>query len=746
MIEFKLEFLDEWRNKIIFAPNGFGKTTLSKRIKKEIELANPNSCLLFTRRQMDNLISFSNNSYYFGESAEYRNKNLEIVSQLKETSIFKDFVSENYGVKAAGKLKEKSLFFSLLNFTNLNSETLLNFNLKEEPISDDYGISEAIKIDSIINISAFNQITEDILKSKEPKLKKTKVYINSEIMYFLGQLHDFSIQKKLDRCPLCGKKFQTNEKLDVSIRKQLNEYAVIDENNPALLVDGLFDVVCMKLNNFDNFHILSIFKNLDIQNITFAGKIRLLLDFKKLCENNNAIICRALRNLKLSSSEVGPLSDEYKKNLSKIETAIMGSAKKKDILDFIKKEFKDIAAYCEADLKLDYENMSISVEGQDLRKEKLGDYLSESESKRLCLAVLRAMIKYGKYSSIILDDPIDSYDDYYLSVVCGYITKLLKERNLSGGYYIFTNNNSALHKISSLTKSNSIIIYEDPDDVFLITSTINNKYLTLSVTSDEVDQINKSELVLLYEYLTVPKNGTKFDDRLSYVAFATTIRNIKSVILRNYSNFEIYYRKGKYKKIFSDKCKELIEHLYMHYEPGIVGVPSSSATMDDIYNLYLYLMPIKNMNVTSNAGNKNSYVSERNLVCKVPFLSHCGNKMIALVFKKIIFVSELKFQFEKILLEKLQHKFGFTNSEIDSIAKCNSGFMKKVQKARSIDNKKGKSASMFLDDVSKVHNANSQLVNEFDHALGLMYPPYLNTRIFDIKKYKNEIERINSSY
>ena len=71
-------------------------------------------------------------------------------------------------------------------------------------------------------------------------------------MYFLEQLHDFSIQKKLDRCPLCGKKFQTNEKLDVSIRKQLNKYVVIGENNPALLVDGLFDAVCMKLNNSDN--------------------------------------------------------------------------------------------------------------------------------------------------------------------------------------------------------------------------------------------------------------------------------------------------------------------------------------------------------------------------------------------------------------------------------------------------------------------------------------------------------------
>ena len=322
----------------------------------------------------------------------------------------------------------------------------------------------------------------------------------------------------------------------------------------------------------------------------------------------------------------------------------------------------------------------------------------------------------------------------------------MKEKKLTGGYYIFTNNNSALHRISSIMKTDSIVMYEDPDDVFLTNNTKNNNYLTLCASFEEVDQINKSELVLLHEYLTASKKDTKFDDSLAYIAFATTIRNLKSVILEKFSNLEINFSGTFSKRLFNSECKQIIEHLYMHYDPGYSGAPSNSATLADVFSLYNYLINIKNVYVNSCKSNANSFVAERSFQCKKPFSVHTGNKMIALVFKKIIFVSELKYEFEEVLLDKLEHKFGFKKSDIDSIANCNYGFMEKVRTARRIDNRTGHLASVFLDDVVKVHKENCELVNEFDHALGLMYPPYLNTRIFDIKKYKNGIERINSTY
>lgn len=746
MIEFEKKFIFEWKNSIIFAPNSFGKTTLSKRIKKEIEKENPDSCLLFTRRQMDDLMSFSKNSFYFGDSAIYRNKNKIIQNNFEESTIFRDFISSTYNVKSALALKDISLFFTLSNLKNLNTTSLLQLSLVETPVSLDYGLAESVKLDNLLNINIYNSLTNEIIHAKEPKFKKSKTYISNSIFNILQELCDYAFRNKLDYCPLCGKKFADNEKLKLAINKRLKKYEILSETNPATFVNDFYNAICSKLLNESDDIIMSIFSGIDQETITFAGKIKVLINYKKICDNNNSLIKRALRNLKINGIDVGSLVDNFNDNLTRIKNSDKKVNQRKRTLDFIKEEFDKIASYSEASIKLDYENMSISIEGQETKKQNIGDILSESESKRLCLAVLRAKVKYGKYSTIILDDPIDSYDDYYVGIVCSYIAALVKERKVSDGYYIFTNNNNALYRLSAELKCNSIIMYEDPDEVFLTCNTKNKNYLTLSATYHEIESINKSEIVLLYEYLTSPPNGTNFDNELAFIAFLTTMRNIKTTILGKYENFEISFNSQLCKDDFSERCKEIIEHLYMHYEPGYFGRSSMSALMSEAFDLYQHFMPIRNRCVLYNSSNFNSIILQRERISKMPFRQHSGNKLVALIFKKIVFISELKFKFESIVLDKLENKFGYSKNDIDSIAKTNSGFMSKMKKARAIDNKTGKRASKFIDLVIETHKKHSNLINEFDHALNLMYPPYLNTRIFDIKKYKNDIEKINNTY
>ena len=746
MIEFNKKYITEWKNNIIFAPNGFGKTTLSKKIKNEIEKENPNSCLLFTRRQMDNLMSFSRNTFYFGESAEYRNKNKLIENNFNDSTLLRDFIFENYKLKSAARLKEVSLFFSLHSLKNLNTVSLLQLNFDPTIIRAEYGISEAILLDGLLNLDIYTLLSDDVINAREPKVKKNKTYISQSLFEILQTLSDYATQNDLDHCPLCGRKFSNSEKLYNAISRKLKKYEILDENNPASFVDEFYNCIFSTLYSINNSNIRNIFVGIKNENVSFVEKIKVLVNYKQLCDNNNSIIERALRNLKVNNAEVGSQIDEYKKNIGKIELSDSKVSQRKRTLDFISEEFNKIASYSEATLKLNYDNMSISVEGQDIKKQNIGDILSESESKRLCLVVLRAKVKYGKYSSIILDDPIDSYDDYYVSIVCSYIGDLVKENKIKNGFYVFTNNNNALYKLSTNLKCKSIVMYEDPDDVFLTNNTKNNKYLSISVPYQDVDSINKSEIVLLYEYLACPKNGTHFDNELAFIAFLTTVRNIKSTILRKYSNFEIVFKSVLSKADFSNKCKEIIEHLYMHYEPGYSGRSSASAKMNEAFDLYNYLLPIRNPYVISSSTNSQSLVQQREVISKTPFNLHTGNKLIALIFKKIVFVSELKYEFESIVLEKLEYKYGFSKKDIESVANCNNGFMSKIRIARHIDNINGKRASDFLDDVTNIHKKHSNLVNEFDHALNLMYPPYLNTRIFDIKKYLIDIERIKSSY
>ena len=66
---------------------------------------------------------------------------------------------------------------------------------------------------------------------------------------------------------------------------------------------------------------------------------------------------------------------------------------------------------------------------------------------------------------------------------------------------------------------------------------------------------------------------------------------------------------------------------------------------------------------------------------------------------------------------------------------------KKIEKAK----KKATGNLMAEDLVNKIkviHRKHGTLINNYDHALARMYPPYLSTSIKDIKKLKDDIENV----
>ena len=746
MISFSQNMIQEFKEKIVFAPNGFGKTTLSKNIKDSLDKLNPEKTLLFTRRKMDELVTFDKTNFYFGDTAVLKLKISNIRQKVSDSKIFKDFVVENYNVKSGSALTAKSLFFRLAKVKNLKTESLLNVNFYDN-ISNDYGISEAITLDSILNIEEFDLINPSLFNCKEFKFKKTKTYISETIYQFLSGLSLYAAEEKLNECPLCGNYFKDNLNLQKAIQKKFTNYELLPLDDPSAIVLEIFNAIFLKLFNCENKIVKDIFDGIGSKQASFTEKVKVLVNFYNLCVNNNSIISRTLKSLKIENQNLSNLLEDIEISKNKIINSKENISYKRKALDLIKTQFESITKYSDAELNLDYENFSISIISNDGKPLRVYDTLSESELKRLSLAVIKTKIRYSNYDCLILDDPIDSYDDYYLVIVCNYIVDLLREKKLTNGYYIFTNNYLALFNLSKSLHCQSVVYYEDPDDVFINKNPKNYNYLYLSASYKEIEYLNQNELVLLNGFLNPNRHTYNSNCNLSFLAFLTTLRNIKSEIILKFSRIKIGKKKDDTKH-FENGIKNNVEHCYMHFEPGLDKRINNSNTVSvgEIAILFTFLTKISNDEFEHFINNNESITKLRRAECYVPFINYNKNSILALILKKILFVSELKYEFEEILLDKLYSKFNFSISDIESIANTDKGVEKKLDEAKRINRLNGYGAEGFLDDMVKTHRANSNIVNEFDHALAKMFPPYLNTRIFDIKKYKEEIDKLKNKY
>lgn len=379
----------------------------------------------------------------------------------------------------------------------------------------------------------------------------------------------------------------------------------------------------------------------------------------------------------------------------------------------------------------------------------LYDNLSESEIKRFSLVVLRALIKYGKYDTLILDDPIDSYDDYYTLVACEYIKNIVTESKLTN-WYILTNDFMALSNISAIIRCDCIIYYYIPDDIFTENSFRIDNFVS---NYREIEKATQSELQLLRDFL---KGTLNADEKLSYISLIVTLRNFKSLILKNYDKLLIKEGKKIANSVarydtdekFNDDISLVVEHYYMHYDEKInpdLKINSNTIEVKKIINLYNRICKSKSR-LLANYGKDNSSLCDmRELVAKTPFGLFDGSKIINLIFCKICIVSYLKYEFEKQLITKLKGKYKFSNDDIDKICRTNA-LGKKIEKAKELSFLNSYNAESYLNDYKSVLEKNKLLINLFGHALNQMFPPYIATNVKDIKKFKKEIDRLDKSH
>lgn len=750
MIGFSNSFQATWNKKIIYAPNGFGKTTNSNKLYTFCLNAGFRP-LIFTRKSIEELIKSYGNIVYFGKTAINAEENKKIVDEYSKTDTVKKYFKDNYGTYSIKTLKEKSFFIRAFEFKKLdNFAEILKLKYNEKDIFNE---DESIELDKKLDYELYNLVSElldskDMIK-KEKKYKRLEI-VDDKIFESLDALIELAKNNDKLRCPLCGKKFKSKEKLIEAIEKKKGTYRLVEKNN----LYGLLSNVNIRIHNlyYNDDIIHDVLYNFDEDLLTsIEGMIRLITNYQQLCIKVGLSMCNYFGEIEINSDRISELAKKYIENETKISTEKSDITNVNSFTKFIIKELKKII-YADNSISFDSipNKLEVVVKFEDGKLvQDLYDVLSESEVKRFSLVVLRALIKYGKYDTLVLDDPIDSYDDYYLLVACDYIKNIVSENKLLN-WYILTNNFSALSNISSILKCDSIIYYYNPDDIF----TTNNFSISSFIANyKEIEIISKNELKLLNDYLNGKLNS---DMNLTYISMIVTLRNFKSLVLKKYDKLtikkgiKIYGTIAGYESDldYNNNIREIVEHYYMHYDEDVspsLMVNSNNIEVFRIIDLYSRICTINTSLTTTFSTDSTSLCNLRENMALTSFNSFTGSKIINLIFHKICIVSYLKYEFEKQLIIKLKNKYSYSSSDIKTICSTFS-LAQKILKAKDLNKINSYHAEDYLNEYHNVFDGNKLLFNLFDHALEQMFPPYIATNVKDIKKFKLEIDMLDSKY
>lgn len=749
MIGFNISFVNSWNRKIVYAPNGFGKTTNAIKIHEYIT-SQGGSPLLFTRKRIESLVENYGNAIYFGDTANNAKNNEKINKEYAESNAIKQFFKQNYSSIAVNKLKQKSLFFRISGIKKLDAfSDIVGLEFGDTAF---FSLRDAVYYDKLLDVDIFYEAKNLInIKStiKKQKAFKTIKLVDESIIEYLDELREYIEKNEDSRCPLCGKHFSTKEKLLEAVSRRRKKYRALDTDNTYNLLCSLVDRIYQLFikNNFES----DAFAFNAEQTDTIKGMLDVLADYIVFCNKTIDSMLYYLGNIEIERAVLlKDIKNQYLENQFKIAKERTNIKNVSGFTNFIIKEIRSIV-YIDSNLAfLPVPNkLEITVYKDNLPVNSIYDFLSESEIKRFSLVVLRAMIKYGQHNTLILDDPIDSYDDYYMLVACNYISCVVNEAKLTN-WFILTNNFTALSNLSQILKCDSLIYYYSPDDIFT-----NNDFSIdcFASTFQEVSCISKNELQLLRDYL---KGSLNTDSDLAYIAFIVTLRNFKSLVLANYDKLLIKTGRkvsGAPARYDTDSnyqhdVKALVEHYYMHYDfntDSTFGIDSNTLEVSRIIDLYNRVCKAKQTLVLRYAGNSGSLGLFRETVSKTPFASLAGSRLINLVLMKICIVSYLKYEFEKLLIQKLITRYSYVSSDIQLVIDSQS-LGKKIDKAKELSRNQLYGAELFLKEYNEIYEENRLLFNLFDHGLEQMFPPYIATNVKDIKRFRLEIDNLNSKY
>ena len=184
MIEHNAENISKFKNKVVFAPNGFGKTRFSYYLKDFFE--NENKTVgLFSSKEIDGLISFNNNKIFFGETSKQSELIESAKTSIKKSDVVNPFIIENYGGLVIFERTSFLCSYLLENSTkNIINKFIRLYSLFEYESDRRYKLNDTVEIDKNLDFDLFNDACDFVLKIEN----LFKEYNPSDYRYFKNQI------------------------------------------------------------------------------------------------------------------------------------------------------------------------------------------------------------------------------------------------------------------------------------------------------------------------------------------------------------------------------------------------------------------------------------------------------------------------------------------------------------------------------------------------------------------------------
>lgn len=747
-LKFDQSCIAKWDGKVIYAPNGFGKTQSSQSLKQALtEIGNRPG--LFTRRAIQKMLSFDDGTIFTGSTADMHREKESLEKHVNSNAALQTMLKDRYQVKSATAAKEKCFTMKRRGITNVHSIDLKDGLDGVLPLGED----ELAEVETFLNVDLWNRC-ENLCKAALPKTRgqirgsKGKTILLPSASNAYKELVLFANIFNLRKCPLCGHRYRDAESLQRAI-----------ENNRAYLIEAdieakdiqfqdlAYEIIKAVLRSHSAV-IQGFFSERRLKGIRLARQI--VHDYAELGFRAEKTTIGQLRQAEL---DVAGENDRPITYGQAVDTIAELSTKIKEI----EGTPSAIAHYnrsliSEANKLINW-NVGVSIRAikgrrgiELLHNEKpvkdIYSFLSESEVKRLSLAALKVEVQYGGFDALILDDPIDSYDDYNKYSVALYLHKMVTHLSLKHSY-ILTNDFETVINICGSSHRDAIIYLENPDDIFT-TSSIATLQCEASYSKVK-NVLSKNELFFLAQL--VCRKETDLDGESSYIALSliTTLRNLGNEFLQYLPGIK------KIDGVTQMQWRELINEGHVacaeHYRSPLLSVPSAAKDSNS-FTLDEFTEPLRLLSPTraplkyawKHEGDSTKLNAYRQAEVQSPLRLYGTYKdVVNSIYKKMSAISWIKYEFEKKLIQLMEPSS--TPAEIQEITEAK-GLGLKIGKAKGIDTLHGKPLATKLSEFASIHDSYSRIYNAFDHCTFSMVFPYLSVSVLEIRKFWQAVKAL----
>lgn len=751
MYPYSNSFLTEWNKTIIYAPNGFGKTTNSIKMADELR-KDGKKVKLFTNKSLEDLIDEFNDEFFLGSTAKMQTKKKRIEESIEKA---KPFVA-GLGAKSLTAAVKSSFVLMFYHVTKASDKPKLikkNVSRIMEKYAD-YDNSVIESIDVSLDYALYLDIKSFIDKydayDKIEKDELDDLYVDQETKDNIFSILLYSKLNHFKTCLLCGKSYRNYNSLIRHIENHYSQLKIIENENAVREMNSLVKRLILFKGKTDNPIIKKTFNDIELNTSKRKSFIALKL-YIQLCMDNVFLMSNKIGEITIPEEDdtiFGCLA-----KINKLESKIdeIDGTTNKDLEKinkfnvFVVNEIKSII-HPDDDINI------LPLDGKkgftfkiNNKKQSAKEFLSTSEFKRLVLVTLYAEIYFSDTDALILDDPIDSYDDYTKLLAIKYIKKILRLRRLHN-WYILTNDFECVYNLSEIQKCDVIFYLADPDYVYNGSS---YNYWHQKCTNKEVKKIGKNDLYFLVDFITTKKTAYSYDPDLMFCAMSLPLRNINTEVIKKLKYLEIVTKTGKIDACWSNEVKEKIVSCFEHYRSNnyFMGTNmdrSNTLTIASVASLYVKTHNSnKNMPSAYN-GDSRLMVTYRKNVAKRPFNSFRNNKysdVINYIFLKALMIETIKFEFEKKVVDKGYSYF--SPGIIDAKMKKAFG-LQSIISTISLLNKSTPvhGINTFVERCQQIHDDFSVMYNAIDHATTMMISPYLSISLRDIKSFKDRVDSL----